>query len=280
MNRKKKIHPCAEEVIIRFSDMVFRVALSRTGNYNDAEDITQEVFLKYIQKNRSYEDWDHIKAWLIRVTSNLSKNLVNSAWHRHTAPLEEGVDVGEQPPESSEILEAVQKLPEKYREIIRLHYLKGYRVEEISRRLNMNESTVKTRLSRGRKKLREFLGVFVVCVVAGVCGVSMFRYTRENWHGRETISSTAGVVTGSGARIITDFSEMRALVDDDSTIVEISGYPDFHDGRRLSKEELRELRQRIRKAEESGEEKEEGISRKYYRLCDKNGKITIFSLKE
>lgn len=279
MNHKKKIHPCAEEVIIRFSDMVFRVALSRTGNYTDAEDITQEVFLKYIQRNKNYEDWEHIKAWLIRVTANLSKNLVNSAWHRHTAPLEDGMDVGGEPPESSEILEAVQKLPEKYREIIRLHYLKGYRIEEISRQLNMNESTVKTRLSRGRKKLREIMGVFVVLVVAGAIGISVFHYTQDDRYGWERLTNTAGLVSGSGAKIQEDLSQISARLKKDTTIVETSNNVDFHEFRRLTKEEIKELYQAIQRIIcEGGGDSDAPVQ--YYRIYEESGETTMFYLRK
>lgn len=280
MKRKKKIHPCAEEVIQRFSDMVFHVALSRTGNYNDAEDITQEVFLKYIQNHKSYEDWEHIKAWLIRVTLNLSKNLVTSAWHRHTAPLKEGMDVVEELPESSDILEAVQKLPEKYREIMRLHYLKGYRVEEISRQLGMNESTVKTRLSRGRKKLREFLGVLLICVVTGAIGFSLLFYTEKSENGREEIPNVAGVVTGNSVDGTPDFSKIEKWLQDDTTIVEISKYKDFHEIRKLTEKEIGELGRRIQKIERAGDAVGDGTSVRYYRMIAKSGETMIFYLKE
>lgn len=279
MNQKRKIHPCAEEVVIRFSDMVFRVALSRTGNYNDAEDITQEVFLKYIQKNKGYEDWEHIKAWLIRVTSNLSKNLVNSAWHRHTAPLEDGMDVGGEPPENSEILEAVQKLPEKYREIIRLHYLKGYRVEEISKQLNLNESTVKTRLSRGRKKLREIIGMFVVLVVAGAIGISVVRYTQDDGYDWERITNSAGIVSGSSAKIREDLTWIASKLERGTTVVETSNSVEFREYRRLTKEEIRELYKAIQKIiNEDGGDVDMPIQ--YYRIYEESGETIIFYLRK
>ncbi len=280
MNHKSKIHPHAEEVITRYSDMVFRVALSRTGNYNDAEDITQEVFLKYIQKNKGYDDWEHIKAWLIRVTTNLSKNLVTSAWNRHTASWTEMIDVGVEPPESSELLEAVQRLPEKYREIIRLHYLKGYRVEEISQQLGVKESTVKTRLNRGRKRLRELLGALVVCVVTAVIGVTIFRHSGGDWSDREEIPNIAGVVTGSGVHPQPDYEKIKAALDRDTTIVERSKYANFRDSRKLSREEQSRLRERIRELENRGDKANQGNTWIYYKVTEESGKEFIFHLKE
>ncbi len=280
MNHKRKIHPHAEEVITRYSDMVFRVALSRTGNYNDAEDITQEVFLKYIQKNKGYEDWEHIKAWLIRVTMNLSKNLVTSAWNRHTVSWTEMIDVGVEPPESSELLEAVQRLPEKYREIIRLHYLKGYRVEEISQQLGLKESTVKTRLSRGRKRLRELLGALVVCVVTAVIGVTIFWHSGGDWNDREEIPNIAGVVTGGGVYTQPDYEKIKAALNRDTTIVERSKYADFRDGRKLSREEKSRLRERIQELANRGDKAYQGNTWIYYKVTEESGKEFIFHLKE
>lgn len=279
MNHKNKIHPCAEEVMSRFSDMVFRVALSRTGNYNDAEDITQEVFLKYIQKDKKYEDWEHIKAWLIRVTANLSKNLVNSAWHRHTTTLEDGMDVEVESPEVSEILEAVQQLPEKYREIIRLYYIKGYRVEEISRQLMMNESTVKTRLSRGRKKLREILGVFVLFILIGAIGVSVFRSEKNTPYNWERMTNSAGVVSGNGVYIREDFSDICEKLKDDTIVVQASDSESFSVYRKLTEHEIHELYEKLCDIMRKGNRHSEGTVH-YYRICEKTGEMTIFYLRE
>lgn len=266
---------------MRYSDMVFRIALARTGNHSDAEDITQEVFLKYIQKNKGYADWEHIKAWLIQVTSNLSKNLVTSAWSRHTAPLEEGVEAKVEMPDYSDILEAVEKLPEQYREIIRLHYLKGYRVEEISKKLDMKESTVKTRLSRGRKKLRDILGVFLICVVTGMIGFALIRQTGKDGQNGEEIPNMAGVVTGSGIQQAQpDDSKILAELNKDGVVVETSEYADFHSSRKLSQLEIQQLQQRIRESMDPEYIPEHGGIVHYYRIYSKTGESFVFDLEE
>lgn len=70
------------EIIEKYSDMVFRIALHNVGNYSDAEDIMQEVFLKcYMNKIITEYGTDRIKAWLIRVTLNQCKDLHKSAWY-------------------------------------------------------------------------------------------------------------------------------------------------------------------------------------------------------
>lgn len=148
----------AVEVIKEYSDMVFRLAFARTGNQSDAQDVMQEVFLKYIQEEKTFEDKEHLKAWLIRVTINTAKNLVTSAWHQRTAQLEEADAVVVEIKEKSSVYYAMLELPEKYRDILHLFYYEDYSIEEISRILEMNESTVKSRLRRGRQKIKEILG--------------------------------------------------------------------------------------------------------------------------
>lgn len=148
----------AVEMIEEYSDMVFRLAFARTGNQSDAQDVMQEVFLKYIQEEKAFEDKEHLKAWLIRVTINTAKNLVTSAWHQRTAQLEEADAVVVEIKEKSSVYYAMLELPEKYRDILHLFYYEDYSIEEISRILEMNESTVKSRLRRGRQKLKEILG--------------------------------------------------------------------------------------------------------------------------
>lgn len=148
----------AVEVIKEYLDMVFRLAFARTGNQSDAQDVMQEVFLKYIQEEKTFEDKEHLKAWLIRVTINTAKNLVTSAWHQRTAQLEEADAVVVEIKEKSSVYYAMLELPEKYRDILHLFYYEDYSIEEISRILEMNESTVKSRLRRGRQKLKEILG--------------------------------------------------------------------------------------------------------------------------
>lgn len=158
MGKDERIRLDAVEVIKEYSDMVFRLAFARTGNQSDAQDIMQEVFLKYIQDDTMFEDKEHLKAWLIRVTINAAKNLMTSAWQRRTAQLEEADAVVVEIKEKSSVYYAMLELPEKYRDILHLFYYEDYSIEEISQILEMNESTVKSRLRRGRQKLKEILG--------------------------------------------------------------------------------------------------------------------------
>lgn len=141
-----------ENAIRRHINMVYRLALAQTRNVTAAEDVTQEVFLRFIQKYDSFETDEHIKAWLIRVTYNCSKSIFLSAWNRKTVPLTD--EIAFDTPEKSEVYFAVQSLPSKYRAAIHLFYYEDMSVKEIADAMGLKQSTVKSRLFRGRELLR------------------------------------------------------------------------------------------------------------------------------
>ena len=102
----------------QFTDTVYRVALHNTANFSDAEDVTQEVFVKLLETNKAFRDSEHLKAWLIRVTINLCRDKMKKS-SRET--LVENVFPNKPNEDKSEVLEAVKALPEKYRNAIYLH---------------------------------------------------------------------------------------------------------------------------------------------------------------
>lgn len=138
----------------QFTDTVYRVALHNTANFSDAEDVTQEVFVKLLETNKAFRDSEHLKAWLIRVTINLCRDKMKKS-SRET--LVENVFPNKPNEDKSDILEAVKALPEKYRNAIYLHYYEGYTAKEIGKILDAKESTVLSWLSRGRDALRKEL---------------------------------------------------------------------------------------------------------------------------
>ena len=145
-----------KEMIEKYFNMVYKLALSQTGNVHHSEDITGDVFLKFLQSAKKFESEEHIKAWLIRVTVNSSKSLFSASWYKRTVPLEEDIPA-EMPEEESEVYKEVMKLPKKYRTVIHLFYYEDMSVEEISKALNTNSSTIRSQLSRGRKILKDNL---------------------------------------------------------------------------------------------------------------------------
>ena len=136
------------ETMEKYSDMVYRIALTRSG-------IFQNVFIKYSQKKPKFASEEHKKAWLIRVTINISKNFINQAWNRKVVNLDENLKFETQ--EENDVFSVVCELPEKYRTVIYLFYYEGYKVNEIAKLLKTKDGTVKTWLSRSREALREKL---------------------------------------------------------------------------------------------------------------------------
>lgn len=146
---------CIEDIISRHSDMVYRLALSRTKNSADAEDIFQEVFMRYMKSKDKITSEEHLKAWLIRATINCSKNLFSSAWYKKTTALDEKISTSMG--EKSEVYYAVLELPKKYRTAIHLFYFEEMSIADISKVTGVNESTIKSQLSRARVMLKEIL---------------------------------------------------------------------------------------------------------------------------
>jgi RNA polymerase sigma-70 factor (ECF subfamily) len=144
-----------ESVVEKYADMVYRLAFAQVRSRSDADDIFQEVFLRYIQSNAAFESEEHRKAWLLRVTVNCAKKHWSSAWRRKTVPLEDSYSF--ELPEETGVNEAMGKLAPKYRSVIHLFYYEGDSVAEISSILGVKESTVRTQLTRARAKLSKML---------------------------------------------------------------------------------------------------------------------------
>ena len=148
----------AEEAFRLFGDRVFSAAFSVTGNREDADDVVQDTFLKYWDANLNFTDENHIKAWLLRVAINRSRDMLRSFWRRKKVPWED--DMEELPfeePEDKTLFETVMSLPAKYRVVIHLHYYEDLSVSEIANVLHTTQGTVKSQLSRGRKLLKNQL---------------------------------------------------------------------------------------------------------------------------
>ena len=145
--------------IEQYSDMIRRLCMIHLKNYADTEDIFQTVFLKYVLSFVSFESKEHEKAWFIRVTINACKDLLKSFIRSRTISLDERI---EQPSEMSvddrDVLEAVLSLPQKYKDVVYLHYYEDYTAPQISRILGKNVNTIYTLITRSKRLLREKLG--------------------------------------------------------------------------------------------------------------------------
>lgn len=144
-----------ETVVDRYADMVYRLAFSRVKNQSDADDIFQEVFIRYLRKRPRFEREEHRKAWLIRVTINCTKKLWSAAERKRTTPLYENTVFLTE--EDIWLREALEELPPNDRAVIHLFYYEDLSVHDISRILKRKDSTVRTQLTRARRKLKEIL---------------------------------------------------------------------------------------------------------------------------
>lgn len=143
----------------RQKDTVYKLAWTYCGDKCRAEDIFQEVFYKYLIYNPKFKSPEHEKAWFIRTTINLCKNLLKSKWQRDVLRLEEWdgsrADLQENGNAFEALREAVLNLPDKYRVPIHLYYYEDYSVREIAGLLRKSESTIQTQLQRGREKIKQ-----------------------------------------------------------------------------------------------------------------------------
>ena len=150
----KKILPGAERVINEYGDSIYRLCSVMLKNTFDAQDAVQECFLKYITKAPNFNDSEHEKAWLIRVAANVCKDMMRKRRRLSPVSPDEIRNLGKSE-DNAQILGLLVSLEEKYRIVIHLHYVEGYKTGELSAMLGISEAAVKKRLQRGREALRE-----------------------------------------------------------------------------------------------------------------------------
>lgn len=149
----------------KYLKMVYRISFHYFGNREDAEDVSQDVFLKLFSNKCGFENEEEIKAWLIRVTTNTCHSYFRNPFRRKRVDIEDNEFANIIDNSSSEqdminrrvIMEAVLSLPEHYRIIVYLFYYEEYSIGQISNVLGIKETTIQTRLSRARDKLKKNL---------------------------------------------------------------------------------------------------------------------------
>ncbi len=145
------------EIYNRQVDTVYRVCYSFMKNQADAEDLTQETFLRLLSTKKEFENDRHERAWLIVTASNLCKDALKKWWRRNEN-LDDFPYLAAETKEEDGVLEAVLQLPEEYKDAVYMYYYEGYTTVEMARFLNCPESTIRTRLMRAKKRLQILLG--------------------------------------------------------------------------------------------------------------------------
>lgn len=150
MNQKEDIR----ESVIKYSDMLFKICIVILCNEQDAQDAIQDTFCRYLEKKPEFCDEEHERAWLIRVATNICRDMLRFRIRHPKISIEE-VENSLTAPEQKDILRELLELPVKQKTVIYLHYVEGYHIKEIADILGLTEGAVKTRLLRGRKQMRD-----------------------------------------------------------------------------------------------------------------------------
>lgn len=143
-------------VIEQYANTLFRMCFVILKHEQDAQDVLQETFIKYMEKAPEFKNEQHEKAWLLKVASNLCKDLLRFKRRNAYVDVEE-LEKYCKEPEEAEVLKEVMLLPAKYKSAIHLYYIEGYKMEEIAGILGISENAVKKRMQRGRDMLKSRL---------------------------------------------------------------------------------------------------------------------------
>lgn len=144
-----------EKLIEKHADMIYRLAMTRTRDEENSKEVFQEVFYRLSRKVPDFENEEHEKAWLIKVTINCTKTILANKWKHQACELPDNIPAEQQ--SIQEVYDKVLTLPQKYRTVIYLFYYEDLSIKDIAKILHTNENTIKTRLSRARVKLKDIL---------------------------------------------------------------------------------------------------------------------------
>lgn len=135
---------------------IYVLCYSYMGNKSDAEDAAQETFIRLIKYGNRFESDEHIKAWLIVTAMNVCKTMLKHWTKQKRDDSREVIDIPDTVSEKNyELIQNILELPEKYKTVIYMYYYEGFSTSEISDFLKISESSVRSRLARGRNILKE-----------------------------------------------------------------------------------------------------------------------------
>lgn len=146
-----------KQMIEKYSDTVYRLAFAMLQSKADADDIYQEVFLRYVRRKPHFNDTGHEKAWFLKVTSNCAKSLISSPFRNRTQPFNETKDLFSIDDHSLGLRELIKNLKPKYRRVLHLYYYEDINIAKIGRLLNIKETTIRSQLFRARQLLKKSL---------------------------------------------------------------------------------------------------------------------------
>ena len=143
-----------EYAVEKYSRMLYRISYGILMNDHDAEDALQETFIRYMTKAPLFRDSDHEKAWLIKVVTNVSKNMYRFRTYQASHSVQElrniGIDEADR-----DVFELIMNLPVKYKTVLDLYYIEGYKANEIADIIGISPVAVRKRLQYGRTLLKD-----------------------------------------------------------------------------------------------------------------------------
>lgn len=160
-----------EELMQSHESRIYAIALRMMGNREDAQDCAQEAMVRIYRAMGSFKGQSALATWIYRITMNTCLDELRRRKARKVTSLDSLVDNGWSPTDAGDTPEehglrvekqnalnqAIQSLPDDMRAAIILRDVKGYSYDEIASILDANVGTIKSRISRGREKLREIL---------------------------------------------------------------------------------------------------------------------------
>lgn len=139
--------------VIKYSDMLYKICIVILCNEQDVQDAIQDTFCRYLEKAPDFRDEEHEKAWLIRVATNICRDMIRFRIRHPKVSIEE-LENSLAAPEHRRTLQELLELPVKQKMVIYLHYVEGYQIREIADILGITEGAVKMRLQRGREQMQ------------------------------------------------------------------------------------------------------------------------------
>lgn len=141
------------DTVIKHSDMLYKICIVILCNEQDAQDAIQDTFCRYLEKKPDFRDEEHEKAWLIRVATNICRDMLRFRARHPKVSIDEMADrlVA---PEQRGTLKELLELPLRQKTVIYLYYVEGYHIKEIADIMGTTEGAVKMRLRRGREQLQ------------------------------------------------------------------------------------------------------------------------------
>lgn len=150
-----------ESFYLRHFQAIYRVCYAFMKNPQDAEDCTEDTFVRAITSDAAFENERHERAWLTTTAMNICKDRLKHWWNQKVSDIDEQPEIPDSKTEEKaaeeDLLEQVMALPEKHKEVVWLYYYEGYSTDEIAGMLGSPPSTIRNRLRDARSKLKHLL---------------------------------------------------------------------------------------------------------------------------